>query len=70
MGATAQATATTADAASERWISRVRPTTSDTGPATSSATPRPIVVSDTDNVLCAAETENARGNSGSSAWVL
>jgi hypothetical protein len=48
----------------------VRPTTSDTGPANSSVTPRPIVVSDTDSVLWAAEIENAPVNSGSSAWVL
>jgi hypothetical protein len=69
LGAIAQATATTPDATSERWISRVLPTTSDTGPTTSSVAPRPIVVRDTDRVLCAAETPNARENSGSSAWV-
>ena len=70
VGASAQATPTTADAVSERWMSRVRPTTSESGPATSRATPRPIVVSETDSVLCAAVTEKTRGNSGSSAWVL
>jgi hypothetical protein len=28
------------------------------------------VVSETESVLCAAETEKARANSGSNAWVL
>jgi hypothetical protein len=70
VGANAHASATTADADRDRWISRVRPTTSDRGPATRRAIPRPIVVSDRESVLCAAETSKARASSGSSVWVL
>jgi hypothetical protein len=69
-GATAHRSATTAELNSERWISRVRPTTSDTGPATSSASPRPTVLSDTERALWPADTEKARASSGNSGWVL
>ena len=48
----------------------MRPTTSDTGPATSSASPRPTVLSDTERALWPADTEKARASSGSSGWVL
>ena len=60
----------TAEAARERWISRVRPTTSDRGPATSRVTPSPIVVMETASVLWAAVIEKERANSGSSACAL
>ena len=69
-GATAQASPITAAASNEVWMSRVRPSTSETGPVNSRATPSPAVVSDSDRVASAAETENARASSGSSAWVL
>jgi hypothetical protein len=69
-GAAAQASPITAEAISEVWMSRVRPSTSETGPVTSKATPSPAVASDNDSVLPAAETENARASSGSRAWVL
>ena len=52
---------------SEIWISRVRPSTSETGPVTSSAAPRPTVAKDTDKVLCAADREKARASTGNSA---
>ena len=51
-------------------MSLVRPTTSETGPATRSATPRPTVVRERERVLCVAEIEKARASSGSSACVL
>ena len=52
---------------SEIWISRVRPSTSETGPVTSSAAPRPTVAKDSDKVLCAADREKARASTGNSA---
>ena len=70
LGAAAQARATRPEAVSERRMSRVRPSTSDTGPVTSSAAPSPAVVSDSDSVLCPADSENARASTGSRAWVL
>lgn len=70
VGASAHATPVTPEAMSERWMSRVRPSSSETAPATSRETPRPAVVKDSDSVLCAAETEKVRASSGSSAWVL
>ena len=51
-------------------MSRVRPSTSETGPVTRSAAPRPTVADDTDKVLCAAEREKARASTGNSACVL
>ena len=69
-GAAAQASPITAAAISEVWMSRVRPSTSETGPVNSRATPSPAVASDSDSVLSASETENDRASSGSSAWVL
>jgi hypothetical protein len=55
---------------SERWMRRVRPSTSEMGPVTSSAAPRPAVAEDSDRVLRAAEREKARASSGRRAWVL
>ena len=54
----------------EKRMSPVRPSTSDAGPATRRATPRPAVVRERDSVLCAADTEKERASSGSRAWVL
>jgi hypothetical protein len=50
------------------WISRVRPTTSESGPMNSSDTARAAVGSDITSVLWVGETPNASTNSGSSAW--
>ena len=69
-GARAQATATTPEAVIDSRIGPVRPTTSDQGPATRIARPRPSMVSDIESVLWAVETSNSRASSGSSAWVL
>jgi hypothetical protein len=63
-GANAQATATIAEAHIEKWMSRVRPTTSDSGPATSSAAPSAKVVNDKVRVALVAETSNSADNSG------
>ena len=46
----------------------MRPTASDTGPATSSATARAAVVSDIASVARVGETSYASTSSGSSAW--
>jgi hypothetical protein len=70
VGANAHATATTAEAVSDRWMKVVRPATSDAGPATRSARPRPRVVSETVRVLLAVETSNCAASSGRIAWVL
>ena len=42
----------------------MRPTTSDTGPATSSASPRPTVLSDTERALCAGGHREGAGQLG------
>jgi hypothetical protein len=64
-GAKAQAMATTAEAQRETWMSRVRPTTSDIGPATRRAAPSASVVSDKVSVALVAETSNCAESSGS-----
>ena len=46
----------------------MRPTASDTGPATSSATASAAVVSDIASVARVGETSYASTSSGSSAW--
>ena len=55
---------------SVQFAAKLYATTEDAGPAIRSVMPSPMVVSDTDSVLWAADTENAWMNSGSSAWVL
>jgi hypothetical protein len=69
-GAIAQRTAIAAAAATDQRISLVRPSTSEAGPAISSAIPRPIVAKDTLKALWLGDTWNTRANSGRSAWVL
>ncbi len=57
-------------AATDQRISLVRPTTSEAGPAISSAIPSPRVASDTVNALWLGETWKASTSSGRSGWVL
>ena len=47
-----------------------RPSTSDTGPVTSSPTASASVATDRLSEDCAGETSNARASAGSSGWVL
>lgn len=50
-------------------MSRVRPHTSESGPASSSAAPSPAVANDTDHALCAGETPKSVLSSGRSGCV-
>ena len=54
----------------ERWMSLVRPTTSDSGPTTSIARPRESVVSETVRVASVVETSKRLASAGRMACVL
>ena len=61
---------TTDDAKSDTCMTRVRPSTSEDGPTTSSARPRAKVVVDTDRADCAGVSAKARDSSGNNGWVV
>ncbi len=69
-GASAHPIAQSVESSIERWMRRVRPTTSESGPTTSIASPSDSVVSETVSVASVVDTSKRVASAGRIAWVL